>query len=182
MEPSNEELQEILKIFGESNMSELHLSIAGTQLIATKGRPPSFGPGRAEADRRPAASVPTREEPAHEGQEQQGPAHEGQKQRARSGPDAEVPHGPEEGQHAPDSLVEITSPLVGTFYERPAPDSEPYVSQGSRVEAGTPVGIIEMMKMFTEVKAERAGTVVQLCVADGQFVEYGEVLMRLRPE
>ncbi len=71
----------------------------------------------------------------------------------------------------------ITSPMVGTFYMAPSPDSDPFVSVGDSVKIGDVVCIIEAMKMMNEIKAEIAGKVTEICVEDGQPVEYGQVLM-----
>lgn len=71
----------------------------------------------------------------------------------------------------------ITSPMVGTFYKAPSPDSEPFVSVGSTVAAGDVVCIVEAMKMMNEIEAEISGKVVEICVEDGQPVEFGQVLM-----
>ena len=71
----------------------------------------------------------------------------------------------------------ITSPMVGTFYKAPSPDSEPFVSVGSTVATGDVVCIVEAMKMMNEIEAEISGTVVEVCVEDGQPVEFGQVLM-----
>lgn len=79
-------------------------------------------------------------------------------------------------------LVEITSPIVGTFYATPSPDSEPYVEVGSTVAGHTVVGVIEAMKVMNEIKAEVDGTIVEVRVTNGQAVEYGQVLFRVRPE
>lgn len=71
----------------------------------------------------------------------------------------------------------ITSPMVGTFYTSPSPDSAPFVSVGTSVNAGDVVCIIEAMKMMNEIKAEVSGKVTEICVEDGQPVEFGQVLM-----
>ena len=81
-----------------------------------------------------------------------------------------------------EELVEIRSPLVGTFYATPSPDSEPYVEVGSQVEPQTVVCIIEAMKVMNEIKAETRGTIAEVLVSNGQAVEYGQVLFRVRPE
>jgi acetyl-CoA carboxylase biotin carboxyl carrier protein len=81
-----------------------------------------------------------------------------------------------------EDLVEIKSPIVGTFYATPSPDSEPYVEVGSTVTAHTVVCIIEAMKVMNEIKAEVEGTVVEVLVSNGQAVEYGQVLFRVRPD
>ena len=83
---------------------------------------------------------------------------------------------------AQDDLLEIKSPIVGTFYEAPSPDSDPYVEIGSHVNAQSVVCIIEAMKVMNEIKAEISGTIVATPVANGQAVEYGQVLFKVRPE
>ncbi|MGW4485058.1 acetyl-CoA carboxylase [Amycolatopsis sp. NPDC004368] len=74
-------------------------------------------------------------------------------------------------------MSDILSPLPGIFYTRPGPDKEPFVQPGDRIEAGAAVGIVEVMKQFTEIRAESAGTVVSINVADGGTVTPGEVLV-----
>jgi acetyl-CoA carboxylase biotin carboxyl carrier protein len=78
-------------------------------------------------------------------------------------------------------LAEIKSPIVGTFYAAPNPDSEPYVKTGDRVDSETVVCIIEAMKVMNEIKAETTGTIVEACVKDGESIEYGQVLFKVRP-
>ncbi len=80
-----------------------------------------------------------------------------------------------------EELVEIKSPIVGTFYATPSPDSEPYVEVGSEVEPETVVCIIEAMKVMNEIKAQLTGTITKIMVANGQAVEYGEVLFKVKP-
>lgn len=71
----------------------------------------------------------------------------------------------------------ITSPMVGTFYKAPSPDAKPFVEVGSTVSTGQVVCIIEAMKLMNEIEADSAGKVVEICVEDGQPVEFGQVLM-----
>jgi acetyl-CoA carboxylase biotin carboxyl carrier protein len=88
---------------------------------------------------------------------------------------------PSGAQHR-EELVEIKSPLIGTFYATPSPDSQPYVEVGSHVDAQAVVCIIEAMKVMNEIKAEHVGTIVEILVSNGQAVEYGQVLFRVKPE
>jgi acetyl-CoA carboxylase biotin carboxyl carrier protein len=81
-----------------------------------------------------------------------------------------------------EGLLDIKSPIVGTFYEASSPDSEPYVEPGSRVDSQTVVCIIEAMKVMNEIKAEISGTIVERTVKNGQAVEYGQVLFKVRPD
>lgn len=77
--------------------------------------------------------------------------------------------------------VEITSPMVGTFYSAPAPDEEPFVSLGDRINKGDTVCIIEAMKLMNEIEAEISGQIMEINVQNGEPVEFGQVLMRINP-
>ncbi|WP_040984442.1 acetyl-CoA carboxylase biotin carboxyl carrier protein [Oceanobacillus jeddahense] len=79
-----------------------------------------------------------------------------------------------------DDNYEIVSPIVGTLYMSPSPDSEPYVSEGAMVKKDTVVCIVEAMKLFNEVEAEIAGEIVEILAEDGEMVEYGQPLFRVR--
>lgn len=72
--------------------------------------------------------------------------------------------------------VSITSPMVGTFYSKPSPDSEPYVKVGTKVKKGDVVCIIEAMKLMNEIEAECDGEISKVLVNDGEPVEYGKPL------
>jgi len=80
------------------------------------------------------------------------------------------------------NLVDIKSPIVGTFYATPSPDSEPYVEIGTHVELQTVVCLIEAMKVMNEIKADTAGTIAEILVTNGQAVEYGQVMFRVKPD
>jgi len=80
-----------------------------------------------------------------------------------------------------DGLVDVISPMVGTFYAAPSPDSEPCVQVGSEVSPETVVCIIEAMKVMNEIKADTDGTIARIMVANGQAVEYGQVLFKVKP-
>ena len=71
----------------------------------------------------------------------------------------------------------VTSPMVGTFYASPSPEAEPFVEVGSEIKEGDVVCIIEAMKLMNEIKSEHAGKVTQICVKNGDPIEYGQVLM-----
>jgi acetyl-CoA carboxylase biotin carboxyl carrier protein len=78
-------------------------------------------------------------------------------------------------------LVNISSPMVGTFYRSPAPDEPAFVEVGDRVRSKQAVCIIEAMKLMNEIEAEIAGEIVEILVQNGEPVEYGQVLMRVNP-
>jgi acetyl-CoA carboxylase biotin carboxyl carrier protein len=79
-------------------------------------------------------------------------------------------------------LVEVQSPMVGTFYRAPAPGEAPFVEVGDRVKAGQSVCIIEAMKLMNEIEAEVSGQVMEILVQNGEPVEYGQPLMRINPD
>ena len=81
---------------------------------------------------------------------------------------------------APEPMgTEVSAPMVGVFYAAPAPGDEPFVRVGSKVKAGETLCIIEAMKVLNEVTAEADGEVLEICVADGDLVEFGSCLMRI---
>lgn len=73
----------------------------------------------------------------------------------------------------------ITSPMVGAFYASPAPGAKPFVKVGDTVSVGQVVCIVEAMKLMNEIESEVSGRITQICVEDGQSVEYGQVLMHI---
>lgn len=75
----------------------------------------------------------------------------------------------------------VNSPMVGTFYRAPSPSEPAFVEVGSKVEAGDPLGIIEVMKLFTTIHAEFAGTVREVGAENAQLVEYGQMLFVIEP-
>ena len=81
---------------------------------------------------------------------------------------------------AAESLVSVTSPLVGVFYASPAENAAPYVSVGDRVTKGQTLCIVEAMKLMNEITAEEDGVIAEICVVNGQVVEYGTELFRIR--
>lgn len=82
-----------------------------------------------------------------------------------------------EGAH----LIQVTSPMVGTFYLAPAPDAAPYVEVGGRVGRGMVLCIIEAMKLMNELESEVEGTIAKILVENAQPVEYGQVLFLIDP-
>jgi acetyl-CoA carboxylase biotin carboxyl carrier protein len=80
-----------------------------------------------------------------------------------------------------DNLIAIKSPMVGTFYAASSPDAKPFVNVGSTVDEETDVCVIEAMKVFNNVKAECRGTIAKILVANGQSVEFGQILFQVKP-
>ncbi len=151
-----QEIRALIEIFERSSLTELTLERGGARL--TLRREGVRAQGMAPAPQPPAPSTPAEltEPPLRE----------------RRGTGGEV--------SATNGHV-VTSPLVGTFYRRPAPTEPPYVEIGDRVEKGDTLCIIEAMKVMNEIKAEHAGVVEKILVEDGKPVEYGQPLMVIRP-
>lgn len=74
----------------------------------------------------------------------------------------------------------VTSPLVGTFYSAPSPEAEPFVRVGDTVKKGQVVGIVEAMKLMNEIECEHDGVITEIMVNNGDMVEYGQVLIKVK--
>ena len=154
-------IERLIRAFDASGVDSLEIERGGTRVKLSK-TPPSVS-GAAFAP--PLAAVPAVQSPAA------GPAG-----------GAEEGRGADKAPAAPHSnLLEITSPMVGTFYRAPAPDAPPYVETGKRVVPGDTLCIIEAMKLMNELECEVTGTIVEVCVENAQPVEFGQVLFRVDP-
>lgn len=83
-------------------------------------------------------------------------------------------------QQEPADGISVTSPMVGLFYAAPAENAEPYVTLGDQVKKGQTLCIVEAMKLMNEITSECDGVIEKICVANGQMVEYGTELFRIR--
>jgi acetyl-CoA carboxylase biotin carboxyl carrier protein len=92
------------------------------------------------------------------------------------------PPSPKTRPPAEPGLVDAPSPLLGIFYRAPKPGAPPFVDVGAKVSEDTVIGIIEVMKLMNSVRAGVRGEVTEILAENGAFVEYGEVLLRVRPE
>ena len=79
-----------------------------------------------------------------------------------------------------EGLIEITSPFVGTFYRSPSPEAEAFVKLGDKVSPGKVLCIVEAMKIMNEIESDVSGEVVEVCVENENYVEFGQVLFKLR--
>ena len=77
--------------------------------------------------------------------------------------------------------VAVRSPMVGTFYRRPSPDDPPYVDVGSEVEVDAPLGLVEVMKLYTTIYAKTPGRIARVCANDAELVEYDQILFIIDP-
>jgi acetyl-CoA carboxylase biotin carboxyl carrier protein len=153
-------IERLIKVFDESGVDSLEIERGGSRIKLAKTPPTAAGPivvahdAAARGASAPAAPAPAVDSPRPVERPPVTPARE---------------------------LLEVTSPMVGTFYTSPAPDAPPYVSSGQRVSPGDTLCIIEAMKLMNELLSEVSGTVAEVCVQNAQPVEYGQVLFRVDP-
>src|SRR5690625_2187948 len=86
----------------------------------------------------------------------------------------------ESNEMVSEDITEIVSPMVGTFYRKPSPESDVYVDTGDEVTPDTIVCIVEAMKLFNEIEAETTGEIIEVLVGDGELVEYGQPLFKVK--
>jgi acetyl-CoA carboxylase biotin carboxyl carrier protein len=155
-------LKELVKLMVENDLSELDLRDEQEQVVL---RRPYADAGAAPAAATPVAAPHAAPAPTPAAQHPSPPPHQ--------------ESGVTEKQ---DGAITIESPMVGTFYSSPDPESPAYVNVGDKVTPDTVVCIVEAMKVFSEIKAECAGTVTEVSVNNGDAVEYGQVLFRVNPD
>jgi acetyl-CoA carboxylase biotin carboxyl carrier protein len=80
-----------------------------------------------------------------------------------------------------DGLIEVTSPFVGTFYRSSSPTADPFVKVGDRINNGKVLCIVEAMKIMNEIEAEITGEIVEVCVENETYVEFGQALFKIKP-
>jgi acetyl-CoA carboxylase biotin carboxyl carrier protein len=151
---TEDDVIQILKLVEESTFDELHLESEDMKLVVRKK-----GCGIAVVEQGLMGEAQTR--PRKTGQPK--------------GKKVETPVHKE-------GLVPIKAPLLGTVYKRPSPDAPPYVDAGSFVKEGDTVCLIEVMKVFTAVKAGVRGEITEVLVETNEMVEYGQPLFLVRPE
>jgi len=155
----------------ESGIDSLEINRAGTRIKISKSPAPVVVSGGVVPSSIPAspvaAPVPAAAAPAAGG---------------ASSAAAEAPAAPAApATEAPRNLIEVKSPMVGTFYRAPAPEAPPYVEVGSTVSKGQTLCILEAMKLMNELESEVDGIVREILVANAEPVEYGQVLFRIEP-
>lgn len=160
------QIAQVIESLDRSNFDFLQLEFGGMKLTVGKGQPPASAPAVVTPQppvvvdvERAAAPSPSIAAPAA----------------ASPGP------APASGPPELSDTVAIVAPLLGRFYAQSEPGAPPFVSLGSTVTEDTTVGLIEVMKTFISASAGVSGVVVEICVADAQLVEYGQVLFRVRP-
>jgi acetyl-CoA carboxylase biotin carboxyl carrier protein len=163
MELSEDDVLHILKLIDESKFDYFQLEVGELKITVSKGdpipiagaaqpAPASVAPSPAAAAVKPAPTTSTT------------PA-------AQAAKPVTIPEG----------MLPITAPLLGTFYVAPEPGAPPFVKVGQQITEDTTVGLIEVMKVFSSVRATVKGTIVELVVQNGQFVEFGQTLFIVKP-
>ena len=159
MQLDHDQLHKLLALLGESDIQELKLEGDDFRLEVRRNLPGAAPVAMIQAPAAvampPVAAVPA----------------------ASAAPSAPPPAAPA----ARSDLLEITAPMVATFYRSPAPGEAPFVEVGSRISTGQTVCILEAMKLMNELEAEVSGEVVEILVENGTPVEFGQVLMRVKP-
>ena len=155
-----EEIRALIELFERSSLTELALERGETRLVLRRDLPRPHPPPEPPAAP-PAVPASSAAPPAAAG--------------------AQLPTAEAGAQQEEIEGHVIRSPIVGTFYRRPAPDEDPYVEVGDRVSEGDTVCIVEAMKVMNEVRADRAGIVKAILVEDASPVEYGQPLLVLEP-
>ncbi len=159
-------LESLIEAIDRSSLDSIEIERGGTRIRLAK-TPSVAVNGVAPA---PAANVPT-VQPAPP-LPVPGPA---------AGAESPAETAPEEQVQPQGNLIDVTCPMVGTFFRSPAPDAPPYVEVGSKVAKDDTLCIIEAMKLMNELESEVAGTIAEVCVQNADPVEYGQVLFRLTP-
>ncbi|PHJ36960.1 hypothetical protein P378_19290 [Desulforamulus profundi] len=154
------ELKELIKVLDQTDITEIDLESDGVKVSIRKG-------GKVSASVTAPAAAPAVETPAAE------------TLKTQEAPIAPAAPAATPGQSA-EGLVPVTAPMVGTFYQAPAPDADPFVKVGDVVQQGQTLCIIEAMKLMNEIEAEVAGEVVEILVENGQPVEYGQKLFLIK--
>lgn len=153
---SYEEIKELLEVFSQSEASELKLAMGDQKLKLMKASiQPNTVSYATEVAQQPVVAPVLQQ--------------------------AAVPTVEANVQPAEDpNLVEIKSEMVGTFYSKPTPEDEDYVHVGMSITPETTICMIEAMKLFNEVKSELSGQIAEVLVSNGQMVEYGQPLFKVR--
>jgi acetyl-CoA carboxylase biotin carboxyl carrier protein len=162
MQLDHDQLRQLLSLLGESDIQELKLEGDDFRLEVRRNLPSTAPVTVLQSASAAPAPVPAVASPSP------GPA---------PSPSAPPPPAPA----VRGDLQAITAPMVGTFYRSPAPGEPAFVQIGSRITSGQPVCILEAMKLMNELESEVSGEVVEILVENGTPVEFGQVLMRIKP-
>jgi acetyl-CoA carboxylase biotin carboxyl carrier protein len=167
------ELRLILDAVAKTDVGELTLETSDYKLSVKRG-------GALVMQPLPVQTMPVQNY-APQGYSPQGYTQQPQSQPLQETPVAKVEATTVSETKAPSNLLEITAPIVGTFYASASPDAPVFVKVGDKIEAGKVLCIIEAMKLMNEIEAETSGTIAEILVKNEEAVEYGQVLFRVSP-
>jgi acetyl-CoA carboxylase biotin carboxyl carrier protein len=171
MELTHADVAALLDLIERTDVEYLEVEVGGTRIVADRSGATVAARGAAAA---PAPAAPPNPGPAPATAPVPAPP-----TAPPAAPPVAVP--PPPGPAGDVGLVVVPAPMVGVFYRAPEPGAAPFVEVGTRVEEGSTMGLIEVMKMFNGVTAPVSGEVVEVLVDNDQFVEFGQPLFRLRP-
>jgi len=161
-------IKKLLKILETGEIKEIEIEEEGTRVRVVKSK---------ASDSQPAHMITYSAPPQMMAPQQSAPAAPAaQAPQPKAEEKKEVPAAPP-GK----DLIEVRSPIVGTFYRAPSPNADPYVQVGQQVSKGNVLCIIEAMKLMNEIECEFEGKVVKMMVDNGQPVEYNQVLFLIEP-
>jgi acetyl-CoA carboxylase biotin carboxyl carrier protein len=166
-QPSREDIENLIELFNRSDWEEMHLKTDALEIFLSndpKARAPSQAVAAQAVAAPPAAAEAVPPAAAATATPRMGTA--------VTAHDVVIPAG----------MVAVRAPNLGTFYRSPKPGAPAYVEVGQKVTADTEVCLIEVMKLFTPVKAGVDGTVREICASDSQMVEYEQVLVIVEPD
>ena len=172
---TEDEVLQILDLVEKSNFDYLDLEIGDLKLTVSKSGVPAVPATVSVTQAAPAVAAAPAAAPAAEAPAAPAPAAPEPAPAAESAPAAQA-------VTVKEGTVPIPAPMVGTFYATPEPGAPPFVKLGDHVDAETTVGLVEVMKVFNAVSAGAAGTIDEVCVESGQFVEHGQTLFLVRPD
>ena len=159
------EVRELVKIVEESNIGELEITKWGQKIRISKSTSSPVSTAGSSSTEEIIAVPPQHQAVVPEAQSETVPA--GEKTPA--------------SDPGKSTLVEIKSPMVGTFYRSPSPDTDSYVQEGDSISSGKVLCIIEAMKLMNEIEAEVSGKIVQILIENAQAVEYDQPLFLIEP-
>ena len=165
------EISELIKLVDKSSIAEVKLST--DELDLTIRHKKYFKKQKIKFAQAPAAQMFQTAPPMHAPATVAAPSQ-------IFAPTFETPASPAT-KPAATNLLEVKSPMVGTFYRSASPDKPPFVSVGDTVQKGSPVCVIEAMKLFNEIDSEISGKIVKVMVEDASPVEYDQVLFLVEP-
>jgi acetyl-CoA carboxylase biotin carboxyl carrier protein len=155
MDLTQDEVLKILDLIEKSNFDYMQLQVGDLKLTVSKG---NYVAGSSSA-----------------------PAEKSQPQIKKEPPKEKAPaRKTKSGATAIDG-AKIAAPMVGTFYAAPEPGAKPFVALGAKIDEETTVGLIEVMKVFNAVQSRVRGVIAEVCVQNGEFVEYGQTLFVVKP-